>query len=79
MPNFACICLARGVEGVAVKSPDFRLDLGICVWARPTPPFLLQLLSWTLCSQKISKSLPAQQLLEGVPGTGRWKEGRGLP
>lgn len=71
MPNFACVCLARGVEGVAVKSPDFRAGLGICVWARPPLPFLPQLLSWTICSQKISENLPAQQLLQGVPGTGR--------
>lgn len=29
LSNFACVCLARGIEGVTVKSPDFRAYLGV--------------------------------------------------
>lgn len=52
---------------------------GLCPGAGSRSTLLPRLLSWTVCGQKISRSLRAQQPLEGVPGTGRWEEGPSLP
>lgn len=73
MPNFASVCLARGVEGLAVKNPDFRAGLGVCVWVGPLLPVPTSAAQLDSVCQKISRSLRSTAASRG--GSRNWEMG----
>lgn len=70
MPNFACLCLAIGGEGVVGRAGrQSWVEGGEFGWGSFLP-LLPQLLSWASLQPANTQEPPGAQLLEGVARIG---------